>query len=139
MIVCILRTLSKLLVALNFNEYTREMTRRSLDWINLLGKETYECFRYICTMEKNMLEAARDNGGFSNIQLSQPVLSTVANPAKGKSTGIFATLDASEFPCPMINHDHKIAACAEFFAFTPKDRWFEIPKGRICYTCLKPK
>ena len=109
-----------------------------------------------------MLEAARDNGGFSNTQSSQPVSSTVANPEKGKSKEIFATFDASDvdsdeektagvhtaaghsdwikagsgykFPCPMMNHTHEIAACAEFFAFTQKDWWFKIPKGHICYT-----
>ena len=118
-------------------------------------------------MVKNMLEAAWDNGGFINTQSSQPVIRTGANPVKGKSKGIFATFDASDvesdkeqnagvhtaaghsdwikpgskykFPCPMTNHDHKIAACAEFFALTPKARWFKIPKGQICYTCLKPK
>ena len=39
----------------------------------------------------------------------------------------------------MINYDHEIAACAELFVLTPKDRWFKIPQGRICYTCLNPK
>ena len=91
-----LTTLSKLLVALDFDEYIREMTRRTLDWRNPLGKKTYECFRYICTMEKNMLEAARDNGGFSINQPSQPLISTRAYPVKGKSKGIFTTFDASD-------------------------------------------
>ena len=44
-----------------------------------------------------------------------------------------------KFPCPLQNHDHEIAACPEFLTLTPKDRWFKIPRGRICYTCLKPK
>ena len=44
-----------------------------------------------------------------------------------------------KFPCPLQNHDHKIAACTEFLTLTPKDRWIKIPKGRICYTCLKSK
>ena len=44
-----------------------------------------------------------------------------------------------KFPCPLQNHDHEIAACPEFLTLTPKDCWFKIPKGRICYTCLKPK
>ena len=43
------------------------------------------------------------------------------------------------FPCPLQNHDHEIAACPDFLTLTPKDRWNKIPKGRICYTCLKPK
>ena len=90
-----LLSLSKLIVVLDFDEYIREMTRRSLEWRNPLGKKTYECFRYICTMEKNMLDAL-DNGGFSNTQSSQPLISTGANPAKGKSKGIFATFDAAD-------------------------------------------
>ena len=38
-----------------------------------------------------------------------------------------------------MNHDHEIAPCTEFLVLTPKDWWFKIPTGRICYTCLKPK
>ena len=44
-----------------------------------------------------------------------------------------------KFPCPLQNHDHEIVACPEFLTLTPKDRWYKIPRGRICYTCLKPK
>ena len=47
-------------------------------------------------MEKNILEAARDNEGFSNAPSSQPLVSTGAIPAKGKSKGIFSTFDASD-------------------------------------------
>ena len=38
-----LTSLSKLLVALDYDEYIQEMTRRALDWRNPLGKETYDC------------------------------------------------------------------------------------------------
>ena len=163
-----LTSLSKLLITQDYNEYIREMTRRNLDWRNPLGQDTYECFRYICTMEKNMLEAARDNGGFSNPQsVPPPSLSTGVIPSKGKSKGVFTTFDLSDpesdddsntdvhtaarhsdwikpgsinkFPCPLQNHDHEIAACTEFLTLTPKDHWIKIPNGRICYTCLKPK
>ena len=118
-----LLSLSKLIVVLDFDEYIREMTRRSLEWRNPLGKKTYECFRYICTMEKNMLDAL-DNGGFSNIQSSQPLISTGANPFDAsdvesdeeQAAGVHAAAGHSDwikpgsghkFPCPMINHDHK--------------------------------
>ena len=115
-----------------------------------------------------MLEAARDKGGFSTPQsLPPPSLSTGRIPQKGKSKGVFTTFDQSDpesdedpdtgihtagghsdwikpgsaykCPCPLQNHDHKIAAFTEFLTLTPKDRWIKIPKGRICYTCLKPK
>ena len=87
--------------------------------------------------------------------------------AKRKPKGIFATLNISDpesedevmncahmttgtpvwikpgsthkFTCPLPNHNHEIAACSDFLTLTSKDRWLKIPKGRICYTCLKPK
>ena len=113
------------------------------------------------------MEAARDNAGFSTSQTAPtPSLNTGVNSSKGKE-GVFTTFDHSDpesdddlitgvhvaaghsewikpgsnykFPCPLQNHDHKIAACPDFLTLTPKDRWIKIPKGRICYTCLKPK
>ena len=115
-----------------------------------------------------MLEAARDNGGLSTPQsLPPPSLSACVTPQKGKSKGVFTTFDQSDpesdddpttgvhtaagpsdwikpgsaykFPCPLQNHDHKIAACTKFLTLTPKDCWIKIPKDRICNTCLKPK
>ena len=110
-----------------------------------------------------MLEAARDNGGFSTLQ-SNPTLptNTGITSSKNKSKGVFATFDQSDpdsddeistgvhvaaghsdwikpgshhkFPCSLQNHDHEIAACPEFLILTPKDRWNMIPKGHICYT-----
>ena len=84
-----------------------------------------------------MLEAARDNGGFSNSQSSLLLASTEATPSKGKSKGVLATFHQSDsesdgeqatgahtewikpgsghkFPCPLQNHDHEIAFCTEF-------------------------
>ena len=96
-----------------------------------------------------------------------PTISGNTAPSKGKSKGIFAALNISDpeseddappnihvvtgnstwinpgsnhkFPCPLQSHDHEIAACSVFLTLTPKDRWFKIPRGRFCYTCLKPK
>ena len=119
-------------------------------------------------MEKNMLEAARDNGGFSIPQsVLTPSLSAGVNPLKGKSKRVFATFNQSDpdsdedhitgvhaaaghsdwikpgpnhkFPCPLQNYDHEKAACTDFLTLTPNNRWIKIPKGQICYTCLKPK
>ena len=89
------------------------------------------------------------------------------NSSQGKSKGVFTTFDQSDpesdddlvtgvhvaagqsdwikpgssykFPCPLQNHDHEIAAYPDFLTLTPKDPWIKIPKGWICYTCLKPK
>ena len=109
-------------------------------------------------MEKNMLEAARANGGFSTPQSAPPPsLSTGVIPSKGKSKGVFTMFDQSDpesdddlitgvhtaagnsdwikpgftykFPCPLQNHDHKIAACTDFLTLTPNDCWIKITKG----------
>ena len=84
------------MISQDYDEYIREMTRRNLDWRNPLGQDTYECFRYICTMEKNMLEGARDNGGFSTSQPSLLPTNTGAILSKGKSKGVFTTFDHSD-------------------------------------------
>ena len=91
-----LTSLSHLLIPQDYDEYIKEMTRRSLDWRNQLGKETYECIRYICTMEKNMLEASCDNGGFLAPKFIQPATNSGIGPSKGKSKGVFATFDESD-------------------------------------------
>ena len=31
------------------------------------------------------------------------------------------------------------SACPDFHALSPKGRWFKTPRGRICFTCLRPK
>ena len=80
----ILTLLGKLLIIQDYDEYIREMTRRSLDWRNSLEQDTYECFRYICTMERNILGAARDNGGFNTSQPSLPPATAGVIPPKGK-------------------------------------------------------
>ena len=138
--------------------YIKEMTRRKLDWRNLLRSDTYERFRYICTMEKNMLEAARDNGGFITSRAAPiPSLNTGVMSSKGKAKLVFTTFDHSDpddelitgvhvapghsdwikpgsnhkFPCPLQNHDHEIAACPDFLTLTPKDRWNKFPRDEF--------
>ena len=39
----------------------------------------------------------------------------------------------------MAEHRHKVSKCEEFFALSPLDRWEQIAKGRMCFSCLKPK
>ena len=65
-------------------------------------------------------------------------MTTSAHVITGNSTWIKPG-STHKFPCPLQNHDHEIAACSDFLTLTPKDRWLKIPRGRICYTCLKPK
>ena len=92
-----LNSLTKLLISQDYDEYIKEMTRRDLDWRNPLGEETYKCFRYMCVMEKNMLEAARDNGGFSTVQATSTApTGGSSTSAKDKSKGVIATLNLSD-------------------------------------------
>ena len=44
-----------------------------------------------------------------------------------------------KFLSPLGNHKHEVSTCPEFFNFSPLDRWEKIEKGRMCYSCLKPK
>ena len=39
----------------------------------------------------------------------------------------------------MANHKHEVRTCAEFFALSPLDHWENRDKGRMCFSCLKPK
>ena len=92
-----LTSLSKLLISQDYDEYIKEMMCRHLDWRNPLGVKMYDCFRYICTMEKNMLEAARDNGGFSIPQsIPTPSINTGVSSSKNKSKGVFTTFYQSD-------------------------------------------
>ena len=99
-----------------------------------------------------MLEAARDNGGFSTVQKTAVApTGGGSTSAKNKAEGMFTTFDHFDpesedevstsahvvavhsnwikpgshykFPCPLQNQDHEIAACLEFLTLTPKDRW----------------
>ena len=63
---------------------------------------------------------------------------TGAHTAAGHSEWILPG-STHKLPCPLQNRDHEIASCTEMFKLTPKDCWSKITRGRICYTCVKPK
>ena len=44
-----------------------------------------------------------------------------------------------KFPCLLQTHNHELLDCPEFLTLSPKDRWFKTLRGRICYTCLRPR
>ena len=44
-----------------------------------------------------------------------------------------------KFPCPMNGHKHEVSKCKEFFYLSPEDRWEKLEKGRMCFSCLKPR
>ena len=62
-----------------------------------MREDTYKCFRYTCVMEKNMLEAARDNGGFNTAQATSLGPSSGSSTSvKNKAKGVFTTFDLSD-------------------------------------------
>ena len=44
-----------------------------------------------------------------------------------------------KFQCLLQTHDHELSDCSEFLAFSPRDRWYKTPRGRFCFTCLRPR
>ena len=119
-------------------------------------------------MEKNMLEAARDNGGFSTVQPnSNPPSGGGITSSKNKPKGVFTTFDHSDpesddeiatgvhvaaghsdwikpgskhmFPCPLQSHGHEIAACSEFLTLTTEGgKIWLTPVPLQSYFCLLP-
>ena len=44
-----------------------------------------------------------------------------------------------KFPCLLASHKHEVSTCSEFFNLSLVDRWKKIEKGRMCFSCLKPR
>ena len=151
-----LSSLSKLLLPKDYDNWVREMTRLDLDFNNPTGKATFQCLKSICTMERNANEASRNSE-----KNNSPKVQT-----RNKNTAVFKVREqensssedesrsgshtvsyhnkqwfnpALKFPCPIGNHKHELSNCAEFFAYNPVERWNKMEKGKVCYTCLKPK
>jgi len=47
--------------------------------------------------------------------------------------------DGLKFPCGLVNHDHEVSMCAEFFFMTPGEKGDYIPRSKVCRTCLGPR
>ena len=44
----------------------------------------------------------------------------------------------NEFSLSYENHEHEVSQCLDFFKLSPDERWKNVGKSRLCYTCLKP-
>ena len=151
-----LSSLAKLLLPKDYDNWIREMTRMSLDFNNPSGSATFQCLKSICTMERNANEASRNNEK-TNSPRPPPKSKNSAvhkireqessNSEDESNSGSHAVSfhnkhwfdPALKFPCPIGNHKHELNNCAEFFAYNPIERWNKMEKGKVCYTCLKPK
>ena len=147
-------TLSNLLLPRDYDNWVRKMTSRNLDFNNPAGEETFRCFQSVCIAERNITEASRNQ----EKALSPKPKSKNKNVFKARhapdsssdeepSNSIHATSyhnkqwypTSLKFPCPIGNHKHEMSTCAEFFAFSPVERWNKMDKGKVCYCCLLPK
>ena len=114
----------------------------------------------MCLIERNTNENYRENSNFSSGAASNnkralssnhlmsdldeevPVQELHAMTVKTPITMPRPNWNPStklKFQCPMVNHDHKVRKCKEFFDMSPRERWEKLEKIRMCYSCLKPK
>ena len=141
-----LSSLSRLLPTLEHDGWVREMTKLGLDFENPVGKGAYECFKSVCIMERNAAEIGRTSepiptqsssknktkSSFSTHQVDYDssgeesnhltVHSTSSPPVQPKPRQ-WTYPKGLKYPCPVANHKHEMAACSEFFSYTPTERW----------------
>ena len=154
-----LSTLALVLTNQTHADWITEMTRAGLDYKNPVGLEAYKIFKNICIIERNKGEGSRDlEKPTSEPRIRSPKINKSRSAHKvkedieemledAKEIGVFATSfhnikwyqPGLKFPCPVKNHQHEMNTCGEFFSFNPAERWSKMEKGKICYSCLKPK
>ena len=44
-----------------------------------------------------------------------------------------------KFPCALEGHEHEVSQCLDFFRLSPDERWKNVGRIRVCYTCLRPR
>ena len=151
-----LSSLIRLLPTAEYDLWVREMTVAGLDFRNIVGLETFNCFKRVCIIERNRNECSWSNPNPKEVQ-STTVKKTVRSNYEmqwpeeedSESEQEITVHAASEqnpkpwnppaelkFPCPMRGHKQKVSKCMEYFDVSPEDRWKKIEKGRMC---LKPK
>ena len=136
-------TLSSLSLVLPNDAYAdwiTEMTRAGLDYKNPVGEAAYRVFKNLCIIERNKSEGSREseraNGtrspggtrsprsprikaksahkvseiedGKSGDEMNSCAFATKFNPTKWYRADL-------KFPCPLLNHQHEMSTCAEFF------------------------
>ena len=149
----------RLLPISEYDLWVRQMTMSGLDFKNPVGVETFNCFKNICVIERNMCENSRiralvevPSTGTKKIAKSLRKVQIQERDYSDNETevGVHATPHLTprimwnppaglKFPCPIGNHKHEVSTCPDFFNFSPLDRWEKIETGRMCYTCLKPR
>ena len=154
-----LSSLVSLLPTSKYDFWVREMTVSELDSRNPVGAETLYCSKKVCIIERNTNKGSRSDPSPKEVQNAavKKVMKTTYKVQQQEEEGsgietestVYAMAGSNpkpwnppsglKFPCPMADHKHEVSMCAEFFALSPLDRWEKIDKGRICFSCLKPK
>ena len=138
-------SLANLLPSPEYDVWIREMTSAGLDFRNPEGSCTLDCFKKVCTIERNINENYRETSASApssstssrkgvqpsnhlllekdkKIQAQEVCVRTVKNSIASINSNR-NSLPKWKFPCPVINHDHKIKKCKEFFDMSPRERW----------------
>ena len=156
-----LSSLSLVLPNQTHADWITEMTKACLDYKNPIGRKAYKIFKDLCIIERNKSEGSRDlekpSGDFKPRSPRSPksiksksvhkVEEEGNNSDTEKDSGVFSTSFHNtkwyqaglKFPCPLKGHQHEMTTCADFFSLSPTERWSRMEKGKVCYTCLKPK
>ena len=133
------------------------MTVAELDFRNPVGLESFDCFGKDCIIERNTNEGSGANINTKDVQ-SFYTKKTVRSNCKvqgrdqgesDKEISVFAVGELSpkpwnpcselKLPCSLTNYKHEVRKCKEFLDMSPRDRWEKLKKGRMCFSCLKPK
>ena len=135
------------------------MTVAGLDFRNPKGLETFNCFKRVCIIEPNTNESTGSDSILkeavtaaarkivrSSYNVFQEEMDDSDNEdgvtvyaATGKPTKPWNPPAGLRFPCRLVDHIHEMSKCTEFFNLTPLDRWEQIEKFRMSYSCLKRK
>ena len=144
----ILKDLFKLIPREDDIKFKTHMSEKKLDYKNPSGIRTFAFFKERCETERDVLEP------YKGIVNPTPKPRAVHNVAQGNSPTRKEeiTIHAARyspprvwykpgaiFPCPLSGHSHEMYECREFFSLNPYTRWDLSGKGKICFTCLRPK
>ena len=138
--------------------WVREMNTAGLDFRNPEGSNTLACFKRVCMIERNTNENYRENSNTvsssttpnnkkahssnhllseldEEVPVQEPHVMTVKTPSPAARLSRTPTTKW-KFPCPLVNHDHEVKKCREFFDMSPRERWEKLEKNKMCFYCL---
>ena len=126
-----------------------------------MGLETFNGFKKVCIVERNTNGSSGSIPNLKDVQsstINKTVRSTYKVQRQDKDdsendqeTSVLAVREREpnpypwnpstelKFSCPITGHKQEVSKCKEFFDMSPEDRWEKLKKGRMCFSCLKPR